>query len=217
MGTLQYKSQENRAGLDTHRVFLIGAPVTTMRVRWLQMAFAILVVLVGIYCLAVQSTAPAFTIDSTQPFYLEFGRGSGWHGLNTVKIDQTGRVTLHRMLSEHQQGVIVQTWEVATIQLSPVAVAEVLDRVEANDLIALRKVYRRKNIADGTQWVLWIKQGDREKSVYFTNQFPSAITRFADQLDEILARAGLGSVAWQPAPGRESRQHERELWESIKR
>jgi hypothetical protein len=159
---------------------------------------------------------PAFAIDHTQPFWLEFGRGSGWHGLNTVKIDQTGRVVLHRMKSAHQDGATVLSWEAATLQLTPEALAEVLKAVESNDLTGLHKAYH-EDIKDGTQWVLWIKQGEREKSVYFNNRFPRAITAFAEQLDAILARAGSDKVEWQPVPMRESRQHERELWDSIKR
>jgi hypothetical protein len=159
---------------------------------------------------------PAFTIDRTQPFWLEFGRGSGWHGLNTVQMDQTGRVLLHRMKSERQQDVTMLSWEAATLQLSPEAVADVLKAVESNNLMGLHKAYH-EDIADGTQWVLWIKQGEREKSVYFDNNFPRAITAFAEQLDAIVARAGLDKVVWQPVPERESRQHERELWDSIRR
>jgi hypothetical protein len=101
--------------------------------------------------------------------------------------------------------------------LPPEVVAEVLKAVESNGLMGLHKAYHDDNIADGTQWVLWIKQGEREKSVYFNNSFPRAITAFAGQLDAILARAGLDKVAWQPVPERESRQHEKELWDSIKR
>jgi hypothetical protein len=160
---------------------------------------------------------PAFAIDRTQPFWLEFGRGSGWHGLDTIKIDQTGRVVLHRMKSTLQENVNVLSWEVATVQLPPELVADVLKAVESNGLMGLHKAYYDDNIADGTQWVLWIKQEQREKSVYFNNSFPHAITAFAEQLDAILALAGLDKVAWQPVPERESRQHEKELWDSIKR
>jgi hypothetical protein len=183
--------------------------------RWFLIAFA-LAVIGGVYLLAVRNDRPAFTIDHTQPFWVEFGRGSGWHGLDTVKIDQTGRVVLHRMKSEHQVHVNALSWEVATLQLSPEALDEVLKAVESNKLMGLQKAYH-ENIADGTQWVLWIRQGEHEKSVYFDNRFPPAITRFAEQLDAVLARAGLDKAAWQPVPERESHQHERELWDSIKR
>lgn len=86
-----------------------------------------------------RDSRPAFTIDRSQPFWLEFGRGSGWHGLDTVKLDQTGRVVLHRMKS---------TPQVATLQLSPEAVAAVLGAVESNNLTGLHKSYH-EDIADG--------------------------------------------------------------------
>jgi hypothetical protein len=159
---------------------------------------------------------PTFTIDRTQPFRLEFGRGSGLDGLNTVKIDQTGRALLHRQKTEFRKDVTILSWEYATLQLSPEALADVLQAVESNHLMGLHRAYH-KNIADGTQWVLWLKQGEREKSVYFDNYFPPAITAFAKQFDAILTRAGSDKVTWQPVPERESGQHERELWDSIKR
>ena len=62
-----------------------------------------------------------------------------------------------------------------------------------------------------------VKQGENEKAVYFNNRFPAAITAFAEQLDAILARSGLSTIAWQPVPEWESRQHEREPGGSIKR
>ena len=64
--------------------------------------------------------------------------------------------------------------------------------------------------------MFWVNQGERVKSVYFNNSFPSAIKKFAEQLDAILARAGQDKIAWQAVPVSETRQHERELWDSIK-
>jgi len=121
------------------------------------------------------------------------------------------------MKSERHKNVNVLSWEVATLQLPPEALAEVLKAVESNNLMGLHKAYYDEKIADGTQWVLWIRQGEREKSVYFNNSFPREITAFAEQMDAILSRAGLDKVVWQPVPERESRQHERELWDSIER
>jgi hypothetical protein len=187
------------------------------RRRLLMLIATALIVPVGGWAVWRAFAASAFTIDRTQPFWLEFGRGSGWHGLNTVKLDQTGRVLLHRMKYTREENVIVQSWEVATLQLPQEQLAEVVKAVESNNLMGLHKAYHDKNIADGTQWVLWIKQGDQEKSVYFNNTFPKEITAFAKQLDAILARAGLDKAAWQPVPKQQSRQHERELWDSIER
>jgi hypothetical protein len=155
---------------------------------------------------------PPFQIDPAQPFRLELGRGSGWHGLDTIRIDQQGKAILYRQKLVEQQA----TWENATFQLRPDAVAEVLKSVEANGLMHLHRAYHA-DVSDGTQWVLWIKQGEREKSVYFNNLFPRSITRFAEQLDGILAAKGMMRADWQPVPPAEHRKHERELWDSIKR
>jgi hypothetical protein len=157
---------------------------------------------------------PAFAIDPEQAFRLEFGRGSGMRGLETVRITQDGRVALYRhQRSQPQQG----GWESASLQLASGALAEVLKAVEANGLMALGRAYHDPDVADGTQWVFWVKQGEREKSVYFNNNFPRPITRFAEQLDSILSEAGLDEVAWQTVPDREAGLHHRELWNSIKR
>jgi hypothetical protein len=159
---------------------------------------------------------PTFSVDRTQPFRLEFGRGSGWNGLDTVKLDETGRVVLHRLDSEARAGATVPAWQVASMQLSADAVDEVLGSVQANDLMRLHRAYH-EDVLDGTQWLLWVRQGDREKAVYFDNNFPWAIKQFAEDLDAILARAGSDTVTWQRVPDRMARKHERELWDSIKR
>jgi len=155
---------------------------------------------------------PPFRIDPAQPFRLELGRGSGWHGLDTVRIDQDGKVILHRQKRVEEE----ITWVTTTLQLTPDALVEVLNAVQNYALMHLHRTYHAE-VQDGTQWVLWIKQGEREKSVYFNSNFPRSITRFADHLDGILAATGLNSVDWQPVPPAEHRKHEQKLWDSIKR
>jgi len=159
---------------------------------------------------------PAFAIDSAQPFHIEFGRGSGWHGLDTVKLDQTGRVVLHRCRYERRPDAIRGFLETTTLQLSPEALAEVLKSVESNNLLGLSKKYTT-NINDGTQWILWVKQGEHEMSVYCDNSFPYAISSFADELDAVLDRAAIAKATWVPVPPSESRDHENALWDSIRR
>jgi len=39
-----------------------------------------------------------------------------------------------------------------------------------------------------------------EKAIFFDNNFPEPITRFAAQLDATLSNAGLGEVAWERLP-----------------
>jgi hypothetical protein len=67
-----------------------------------------------------------------------------------------GKAILYRQKLVEQQA----TWEKATFQLRPDAVAEVLKSVEANGLMHLHRAYHA-DVSDGTQWVLWIKQGER--------------------------------------------------------
>ncbi len=53
---------------------------------------------------------PAMTFDPTQPFRLEFGRGSGMCGLDTVLLEPSGQVTLYRGWP---------AWETTTFDVSP--------------------------------------------------------------------------------------------------
>jgi hypothetical protein len=145
------------------------------------------------------------------PWRVAFGRGSGWHGLNTVKVTSDGTVILHRYSPDRSD----THWKTATLNLSPTAVAEVLASVEENRLLGLQKEYRDEHISDGTQWVFLFQQGEYQKSVFFDNEFPRAIRRFAKDVDRILAANGSEQVVWQPAGS--SRQHERELWDSIQK
>lgn len=159
-----------------------------------------------------QDDRPVFRIDPAQPFRLELGRGSGWDGLDTTRIDQDGKVVLYRSRRPEAE----PQWETAALRLRPESLTEVLKAVESNGLMSLHRAYH-SDVRDGTQWVFWVRQGGQEKSVYFNNRFPRSATRFAQQLDGVLDRAGLGTAAWQPVPAGESRQHERELWDSIRR
>jgi hypothetical protein len=81
----------------------------------------------------------------------------------------------------------------------------------------LHKEYHARNVWDGDQWVLWIRQGENEKAVFFDNCFPGAITRFAQLLDDILAKSGVGRARWEQVPDAEERLHEKELWLSLER
>ena len=73
------------------------------------------------------------------------------------------------------------------------------------------------NVADGTQWVLWIRQGDRERASYFNNHFPGPIVRFARELDEIIAQSVGPKLRWERVLPWNSREHEKELWKSTER
>jgi hypothetical protein len=154
-------------------------------------------------------------LDPAAPYRIALGRGSGWHGLNTIDVRSDGTVTLHRQCRQWDGTAWRLCWETATLHLPDEGLAKVLDAVEGDRVLGLCRAYSA-NVADGEQWVLWVRQGEREQVVYCDNNFPHLLVRFAAHLDAILAENGLPQAEWhrvEPA----SRDHERELWDSIKR
>lgn len=132
-------------------------------------------------------------------------------GLDTIALSQDGRVVLHRM---RRGGAEARAWETATIDLPPSAVDDVLEAIRAGRVLGLSRVYS-SGANDGAQWVLWIRQGDWEKVSYFDNSFPGAISRFAADLDRIVARSVGPDLRWVDVPASEARGHERGLWNSV--
>jgi hypothetical protein len=158
-----------------------------------------------------------FRLDPEQPYRIELGRGSGWHGLNTVRVDQEGSVMLYRQQEVEVAGVWESYWEEATLRLPPEGQAAVLAAVADTRVLGLARAYHEPGVQDGTQWVLWVRQGEREKAVYCDNRFPPALKRFAERLDAVLTANGMMAVEWRRVPQGQERQHERELWDSIRR
>jgi hypothetical protein len=158
---------------------------------------------------------PPFRIDHSMPFVIELGRGGGWRGLDTVKLDENGNVVLHRWSSERKAEAVYRHWETATLRLTDETVKKMLQAIEANSLMSLHAAYHA-NVHDGTQWVFWANQGSNEKSVYCNNYFPNEMTQFAGRLDQILSDAGLDFVQWTAVPDGEGRRHERDLWKSMR-
>lgn len=146
-----------------------------------------------------------FQLDQEKSFRIELGRGSGMHGLQTVRVEQDGTVTLARFKKFPDE------WKKTQFPIKPIAVAEIVKAVEKTGVMKLDRRYTAE-IWDGTQWVLWIKQGDKEKSIYFDNKFPDEIKSFADELDKIVDAAMPAKVEWHDAA-----KPDRELWDSIRR
>jgi hypothetical protein len=148
-------------------------------------------------------------IDPDQPFKIEVGRGSGLYGLSTVMITADGNMTVYR-------GGKGKDWETTTVQLPKESVAAVLAAVDNTGVLGLKHRYVRADIADGDQWVFWVQQGDNEKSVYCSNDFPKPVVRFAAMLDAILAENRIDNAQWRRVPVSEVRDHEKALWHSIR-
>lgn len=152
-------------------------------------------------------TAP-FAIDPSAEFHFAFGRGSGMDGLDTILFGRDGIVTLHRKTSKGR-------WQTATITLDSNSIRRILETTEAEHIMAMSAKYHA-DVSDGSQWILWITQGSRSKSIYFDNYFPQGIRRLATVLDSELAAAGIAAMKWKGVPMKESRLHEESLWNSIK-
>ena len=153
-------------------------------------------------------------INAGQPWELHFGRGSGWHGLNTLSLDHSGYLQLqcHGVGTREPEASAHMT---AAVQLSQADVANVLRALEETRVLELERAYHA-DVHDGTQWILWVRQGDREKSVYFDNHFPDSVVEFAGRLDAIVASGSGAGLEWRPTP-KGARTTEGDLWESIKR
>jgi hypothetical protein len=152
----------------------------------------------------VSDPAGSLPFDIAQPFKIDFGRGSGMHGLDTIAIAQDGQTSLCRSLPDG-------SWEHSSLRLSPERIRAVARAVARHNLPRLARAYHA-NVADGTQWVLWIRQGQRQKATYFDNNFPTSIRGFSSELDRILQSAGYNTLHWQPSKTRA----DKELWNSIK-
>jgi len=163
---------------------------------------------------------PAFTFLTSRPFHLEFGRGSGQGGLETVVLDQTGRTVLHRSQSEFRDDLRVGRirspyWERTELKLPSESVQRIAQAILDLRLMQMARSYHA-DWYDGTQWVFWLQQKGQEKSVYFDNHFPTAIQSFAAILDAELQRAGLPAVRWQRISRGPERSHDTAIWHSIK-
>jgi hypothetical protein len=178
---------------------------------WVAAAAVVLTLVVAWHLSAFSSR-----LDPDVPYRIDLGRGSGWHGLETVKVRQDGTVLLHRQQVERKEepkGVVIYLyWETTTLHLPEGALAKILDAVAANRLLGLRREYIDSEVQDGSQWVLWIQQGDREQVVYCSNRFPEELVQFAVTLDEILAENGLERAEWHRVAYSD---HDGELWRCI--
>lgn len=151
---------------------------------------------------------PVFAVDPTKDFHFELGRGSGWMGLDTIAFGRDGVVTLYKQFPDAR-------WQTATLTIEAAAIGRIFEAVRAGGIMEMAAAYQA-DVNDGTQWVLWIKQAEHTKAIYFNNQFPQAVRRLAKVIDTELGAAGLASVRWKQVPAKKFRLHEKPLWNSIK-
>jgi hypothetical protein len=180
---------------------------------WAQLLFSVVLsVQVCAWEFPLARTDPSktkpFIVDLSKPFHFELGRGSGWMGLDTIAFGEDGIVTLHRQVSDAR-------WKTATVRLELEAIKRVFDAVRSESIMKMPAAYHA-DVEDGSQWVLWIRQGALSKSVYFNNFLPEGVRNLAGVVDAEITRAGISNARWSKVPDKQFRQHEKALWNSRK-
>ena len=155
-----------------------------------------------------RSDRPVFELDAAKDYRIEFGRGSGLDGLDTVAVSSDGAAVLHRLTK-------TRGWATATLTLSHTALERILNSLKVQRIMFMADAYHA-DIADGNQWVLTVTQGDRRKAIYFNNHFPKSILRFAAVIDAELREAGETALHWSLVPRARWGDHDTRLWNSIR-
>jgi hypothetical protein len=135
--------------------------------------------------------APRETLPPDETWEFQFGRGSGWHGLDLLRITSDGR-------SEFEFQTDVGAWQRKTFVVPNEQIDALRQKINALGILDLDKTYHG-NVQDGTQWCLLIKTEGKARSFYFDILAP-----FAEP------------VAGVRVPTRHHRQHEKEIWASIR-
>jgi len=177
---------------------MIGARV------WLGLS--VMALLAGCSKVSTPDVNPPFAVDPRQPFHLEFGRGSGWHGLRVFILDESGLARVSRGPLD-----AAGTWQQTQLQLPSKLVDEVVADINSEKLTHLARTYTDVGVEDGTQWVFLLVQGSHRKVIYFDNNFPEAIKRFSSEVDGVLDRAGIAGADWKPA----ERSLDKNLWDAV--
>lgn len=159
---------------------------------------------------SVPDMRPAMTFDVEKPYCLQFGRGSGLDGMDTIALDESGRVLLCRKKHAREGDGFNTYWETKSFQTGANEIRQIASLIQDLDIIGMDREYYA-DIQDGTQWVFWLIQGDQEKTVYFSNHFPEVIQDFAMALDELLEDG-----TWARIPDEQGWSHADALWNAIK-
>lgn len=155
-----------------------------------------------------RSDRPVFEIDATKDYLIEFGRGSGLDGLDTVAVSSDGTAALHRLTKTRR-------WATAALTLSHGALGRILKSLKSQRIMFMADAYHA-DIEDGNQWVLTVTQGNRRKAIYFNNHFPKSILRLAAAIDAELQEAGETALHWKLVPRAHWGDHDTRLWNSIR-
>src|SRR5262245_25938730 len=106
-------------------------------------AIATVLLVGGVYVWRVGSPD---RIIPDEKFELQFGRGSGWHGLDLLRITSDGNAWY-----EYQE--ILGEWQRKRFHVGAKQIQELREAIDTLDLWELARSYHA-DVADGTQWCL---------------------------------------------------------------
>ncbi len=135
--------------------------------------------------------------DAIQPdetFELQFGRGSGWHGLDVLRITSDGKAVY-----EYQTDLGI--WERKRFALDAEVLADLRGAIGTLNPWEMDREYHA-NVCDGMQRVLLIRVEGKSKLIYFNSQFPDGIKKFAGFVDRNILQPFAGPVEAEIAPAR---------------
>ena len=170
----------------------------------------------GILVLAVTAASFAFSFFRTEretlppdsKFEFQFGRGSGWHGLDLLRITSNGQ-------AEYEFQTTAGEWRRKTFLVPEKQIVDLREAINDLGILDLRKSYHG-DVADGTQWCLLIKEEGKARSFYFDNSFPAPIQKLADFVDRTILEPFADPIEGKLVPARHHREHEKEIWASVR-
>lgn len=147
-----------------------------------------------------------FFLFPEKPFKLELGRGSGFLGLDIIRIDKNRSVSLIRKQEYN--------WQHCSFKLTNQEAKEIIIAILKNKNCLLKKGYHA-DVIDGIQWILFFSQENNEINTYFNNHFPKEIIELAEIMDKIVTKSNTRKVKWLEFPENEANSQQKELWKRI--
>jgi hypothetical protein len=167
------------------------------------------VIVGGVFIIFAMAGWRAPDMRPDEKFEFQFGRGSGWHGLDVVRITSDGSASY-----EYQSESDV--WRRKVFEIDADVLEALREKINSVNVMDMQRSYSNPSIADGTQWCLLVRIDGRTKSVYFNNKFPDEIRNLAAFVDETILEPFADPVDAVTVPSWHHRKHETPLWTSIR-
>ncbi len=109
-------------------------------------------------------------ISGAKDFVFVLGQGSGWHGFNTLRVNEAGK-----SVYVFGEGKIRR----AEFTLSAAQLDSLQKELTALDVFTLSAGYLA-NVYDGTQWFVKVQAGGQRKAIWCDNHFPARVVQISD-------------------------------------